>query len=141
MPMILEHIDAIARKKGRDVLFLDFPQNIGSDESEIFADVDWDELPVRQQAIAWLDQNQIEWRECGHIANENMMCGYRGRIYIDVPFDLENIVFQKLSEHLETPEGEMKIAGVTFCYLPLEVAMKNAHHDESGFWEKWAETF
>jgi hypothetical protein len=138
--MVLEHIDAIARKKGRDVLFLDFSQNIGSDVSDIL-DVDWDELPVRQQAIAWLDQNQIEWRESGHIANENMMCGYRGRIYVDVPFDLENILFQKLSEHFETTEGEMKITGVAICYLPLEVAMKNAHHDEPGFWEKWAETF
>ena len=141
MPMLLEHIDAIARKKGRDVLFLKFSQNIGSNESDIFTVVDWDELPVRQQVIAWLEQNQIEWRECGHFANENMMCGYRGRIYVDVPFDPNNPVFQKLSEHLETPEGETKITGVTFCYLPLDVAMKNAHHDEPGFWEKWAETF
>jgi len=26
------------------------------------------------------------------------------------------------------------------CYLPLDVAMKNAEHDETGFWDKWAES-
>ena len=138
MPMLIEHIDAIARKKGRDVLFLDFPQE---DNEDSFPVSDWDTVPIRQQVIAWLNQNQIEWRECGHVANENMMCGYRGRIYIDVPFDTENPVFQKLSGYLETPEGEMKIDGVVFCYLPLDVAMENAHHDEPGFWEHWAENF
>jgi len=35
----------------------------------------------------------------------------------------------------------MKIDGVVFCYLPLEMAMKNAHHDEPGFWDRWAENF
>ena len=141
MPMLIEHIDAIARKNGRDVLFLDFSQKKIDDEIDLFVDADWDNLPVRLQVIAWLDQNQIEWRECGHFANENMMCGYRGRIYIDVPFDTANPVFQKLSGYLETPEGDMKIPGVVFCYLPLNVAMENAHHDEPGFWEHWAENF
>jgi hypothetical protein len=139
--MILEHIDAIARKKGRDVLFLDFPQKKIDDEFDFFVDADWDNLPVRLQVIAWLDKNKIEWSECGNFANENIMCGYRGRIYIDVPFDTENPVFQKLSGYLETPDGEMKIDGVIFCYLPLDVAMKNAHHDEPGFWDRWAENF
>ena len=141
MPMILEHIDAIARKKGRDVLFLDFPQKKSDDEFDLFVNADWDNLPVRLQVIAWLDKNQIEWSECGPFANENIMCGYRGRIYIDVPFDTDNPVFQKLSSYLETPDGVMKIDGVVFCYLPLDVAMENAHHDEPGFWEHWAENF
>jgi hypothetical protein len=141
MPMLIEHIDAIARKKGRDVLFLDFPQKKIDDEIDLFVDADWDNLPVRLQVIAWLDKNKIEWSECGHFANENIMCGYRGRIYIDVPFDTENSVFQKLSSYFETQDGVMKIGGVVFCYLPLDVAMQNAHHDEPGFWDRWAENF
>lgn len=141
MPMLIEHIDAIARKKGRDVLFLDFPQEEREGRSDFNPVLNWDNIPVRQQVIAWLEQNQIEWSLCGHIANENMMCGYRGRIYIDVPFDTENAIFQKLSGYFETPDGEMKIDDVVFCYLPLEIAMKNAHHDEPGFWELWAENF
>lgn len=141
MPMLIEHLDAIARKKGRDVLFLDFPQKESEGIFDLF-DVDWDNVPIRQQVIAWLNQNQIEWQMCGHVADENSMVGgYHGRIYIDVPFDTADPVYQKLSGYLETPEGEMKLEGVKFCYLPLEMAMKNAHHDEPGFWEKWAADF
>jgi hypothetical protein len=35
----------------------------------------------------------------------------------------------------------MKFEGAKFCYLPLAVAMENAHHDEPGFWDRWAENF
>ena len=140
MPMLIEHIDAIARKKGRDVLFLDFPMGESDDPLESF-NVDWDCLPIRKEIVEWLGAHEIEWSSCGHFANENMMCGYQGRIYIDVPFDTTDPVYQKLSDYLETPEGGMKLEGVKFCYLPLEMAMKNAHNDEHGFWEKWAENF
>lgn len=141
MPMLIEHIDAIARSKGRDVLFLDFPQEKSDDPFDSFF-VDWDSVPIRQEVIQWLDQNQINWSICGFIADENSMIGgYFGRIYIDVPFDTTDPTYQKLSDYLETPEGEMKLKGVKFCYLPLEMAMRNAHHDEPGFWERWAEQF
>ena len=141
MPMLIEHIDAIARQKGRDVLFLDFPTELGEDIFDAF-DVDWKNIPIRQQIITWLEQNKIGWSHCGYFADENSMGGgYQGRVYIDVPFDPKDPVYQKLSDYLETPEGEMKLAGVKFCYLPLEIAMKNAHHDVPGFWEKWAEDF
>ena len=30
---------------------------------------------------------------------------------------------------------------VEFWLLPLNIAMKNAEHDERGFWERWAEKF
>jgi hypothetical protein len=35
----------------------------------------------------------------------------------------------------------MKLSGVLFYCLPLELPLKNAHYDEPGFWEKWAEDF
>lgn len=140
MPMLIDHIDAIARKKGRDVLFLDFPVEYDDDLFGAFS-MDWDSLPIRKQVIAWLDQAMIEWQPCGEMANENTMVGYLGRIYVDVPFDQTDPEYQKLAGYLETPEGEMKLPGVKFCYLPLEMAMKNAHHDEPGFWDRWAENF
>ena len=140
MPMLIEHIDAIARKKGRAVLFLEFNVGDESDPSDSFL-MDWDDLPIRKQVIAWLDHNEIKWCPCAPFASENMMCGSLGWIYIDVPFDIDNPVYKMLADYLETPEGEMKIEGVRFCYLPLELAMKNAHHDEPGFWEKWAKDF
>ena len=35
----------------------------------------------------------------------------------------------------------MRNEQVQFFYLPLEHAMRNAHHDEPGFWDKWADNF
>jgi len=141
MPMLIEYIDAIARQKGRDVLFLDFLQKEIEDPFDLF-NVDWDCVPIRQQVIAWLNQKQIGWQICGTVADENsMVSGYQGRIYIDVPFDTTDVAYQMLADYLETPEGKMKLEGVSFRYLPLEIAMKNAHHDVPGFWERWAEHF
>lgn len=118
---LIEHIDSIARRKQRDVLFVEFPQADDEDSTTFFNDrVDWDNLPVRQQIIAWLEQNHITWWRGAPYADENLMTeGDFGLIYIDVPFDLNDPVFQHLQHYLETPEGEMKFPGARFCYLPL----------------------
>jgi hypothetical protein len=141
MPQLLEHLDAIARKKGRDVLCLDFPIQEDDDNPFAIYEIDWDEWPVRQEVIAWLDKNNIEWCACANVASDSFSGGYTGRIYLDVPYDVENPVYQKLAAYLETPEGEMKISGVRFLFLRLERAMENAHHDEPGYWESRAENF
>ena len=69
------------------------------------------------------------------------MWSYRGSIYVDVPFDTTDSTYQLLQTYLENPDGTMRHPTVTFEYYPLEMAMKNAHHDEPGFWERWAENF
>jgi hypothetical protein len=61
--------------------------------------------------------------------------------YIDVPFDEENKDYKKVQKYLENENGTAKDPNLSFFYLPLEIAMENAHHDEPGFWEKWAENF
>ncbi|MBY0577917.1 MAG: hypothetical protein K2P57_02615 [Burkholderiales bacterium] len=148
MPMLIEHIDAIARKKQRDVLCVAFePDNpSGSPEDDDYDPfqwvfIDWENLPVRQQIIDWLDGNGIEWQPCAHIANPNTMLPYRGWIYIDVPYDTSLPEYRKLADFLENPDGSMRLQHAVFCFVPLEKAMENAHHDEPGFWEKWAENF
>lgn len=88
-----------------------------------------------------LDAHHIAWSPCGHFADENLMVGYRGQIYIDLPFDKALPDYQALEAFLEKPDGFMRLPNTCFIYCPLEVAMKNAHHDEPGFWEKWAESF
>ena len=141
MPMVIEHIDAIARKLQRDVLYIAFnPQIPSEDEDEAFFPK-WTRLPIRQQVIDWLDSRGISWRCCGYYADVNLMMGYQGQIYVDVPFDQNNSVFQELSAFLENPDGSMRYPDCTFCYCPLDHAMKNSAHDEPGFWERWAETF
>jgi hypothetical protein len=86
--------------------------------------IDWQNLPIRKRIIEWLNQEGIEWMPCGHFANEQIEYGYRGQIYIDVPFDESNETYQKLSNFLELPNGEMRFADVWFMYETLERAEK-----------------
>ncbi|MBA9857229.1 MAG: hypothetical protein GXP07_24150 [Betaproteobacteria bacterium] len=69
------------------------------------------------------------------------MRSYAGEVYLDVPFDRRNALYRKVQAFLEHPDGTMKFSDVGFYIVPLELAMKNAHHDEPGFWERWAEDF
>jgi hypothetical protein len=137
MPQLIEHIDAIARRKGRDVLYVVFPECYSAGGNS----VEPDQCKARQQVIAWLDQAGIAWYPCAHPACDDgsFFLGYLGHIYIDLPFDTSNAEYRKLADFLETPDGEMKIEGAEFCYWPLEKAMENRHHDEPGYWERQAE--
>ena len=144
MPVLLEHIDAIARKKQRDVLFVRFndPETQVSASAKLTArPVHWRELPIRQNLIAWLDSNQIEWDLCGPIASVNGMPGYRGQIYIDVPFDPSLPECLLVLNFLEYPDGTSRFPEAELCCLRLEIAMQNAEHDEPGFWERKADSF
>ena len=134
MPMLLEHIDKIARDLQRDVLFVAF-------DRDTFPSYEVESYSARNDLLQWLDQNKIIYRECGPIASERGWESYRGQLYIDLPFDEKNKKYQLLDKHLSNEDNTPKIPGVLFFYLPLKVAMKNSHHDEPGFWEKWAENF
>lgn len=90
--------------------------------------------PVRESVLNWLDEQGISWQPCGEVANENALHAYRGDLYVDAPFDPSDVRFQELLAYLENPDGTMRHPSVTFEYYPLAMAMKNAHHDEPGFW-------
>jgi hypothetical protein len=147
MPMILDTIDKIARQKQCSVLFLDFHKCIPrcSDDSDWFkryVGVDWDNLPVRRQVIEWLNEAGVAWRPCGDFAGQGgwmILEGYFGTIYVDVPFDQQDPLFQKIDACFDlTDKGESsRWPGVLFCYLTLEKAMENTHHDEPGYWDNW----
>lgn len=145
MPMHIEHIDAIARQKQRDVLYAAFhPPATSQQEAEkgvMAGEFDWRTMPIRQQIIDWLAAQGIDWKPCGHYANVCLMMGYRGQIYIDLPFDAALPAYQKLEKFLELPDGSMRFPEATFFCCPLDKAMKNAAHDEPGFWERWADNF
>jgi hypothetical protein len=139
MPQLIQHIDQIAREKQRAVLFLLFKKpdsDPGDDE-----DFDYQHCAVRKEVQAWLSANGMAFCNCAGFASEDCMMPYQGQLYIDVPFDENDPQYHKLVGYLENPDGSMKLPGVLFCYLPLEKALDNAHHDEPGFWEKWAENF
>ena len=151
MPILLAHIDAIARQKQRGVLYVEFhplalDPDAGEDlsardimASKTMPDCAWQSLPIRQQLISWLNHQGIGWQRCGHYAQVGLMMGYRGQIYIDLPFDTALPEFQALQTFLENPDGTMRYPRVHFIYCSLGKAMDNAAHDEPGFWERLAE--
>lgn len=134
MPQLIEHIDAIARREQRDVLYIEFHDAEGRP-------VEFHALPLRRRLIEWLDGEGIGWRPCGDVASVRRLRGYEGRLYVDLPFVLDHPGFRKLQAYLEHPDGRMRFSEATFCVLPLAVAMRNAHHDAPGFWERWADGF
>lgn len=147
MPQLIDHIDAIARKQRRDVLYLTFHEQARcaseSEDDDIpwFSEYDWREDNLRTTVCEWLTEHNITWQKCGHVASENMMLSYQGQIYLDAPYDENDPTYQIVRDYLENADGSMKFPTVKFWYLPLGVAMQNAHHDEPGFWEQWAEKF
>lgn len=117
MPQLLKHIDAIAREKDRDVLFVHF-------ENYEHENVDAESYHLRQNLMEWLEQRQINFAPCMGIEQLGVIESYSGDLYIDVPFDEANPIYQMVSEHLEDADGEMKIPGVLFFVLSLETALE-----------------
>ena len=135
MPGLIEHIDAIARKQGRAVLYVEFhPQPRGERRAYRF-----EEDPMRANVLAWLDAQALPWRACGPFADPRVMAGYLGQVYLDVLYDESLPEYRRLRDYLEHPDGTMRHASVRFHVMPLDYAMRNAGHDEPGFWERWAE--
>jgi hypothetical protein len=135
MPQLMEHIDAIARKLKRDVLYLDFVKA----HRPHYAD--YRHLESRSRIVKWLDSERIGWCECGTVASETGMRSYAGEIFIDVPFDENDGQYRQVQAFLEYPDGTMRFDDVQFYVVSLQLAMENAHHDEPGFWERWADNF
>ncbi|WP_415900545.1 hypothetical protein [Neptuniibacter sp. QD48_11] len=143
MPRLIQHIDAISRSKKRDVLWVFF----GSYEVEEGikylkpADLYYEHNLQRVKVIEWLTENNISYEPCGYHADESCMRSYDGQLYVDIPFDRTDPIYLKLERYLEKPDGSMRLPGVIFMATSYEKALANRHHDEPGFWERWAETF
>jgi hypothetical protein len=137
MPGLIEHIDAIARAENRAVLYLEFhPPALGGWRNYRF-----EEDPARIGVLGWLDEHHVGWRPCGPFADPRTMASYLGQVYLDVPYDEFLPEYQMLRDFLEHPDGTMRHAGVRFYAMSLDHAMKNAEHDDPGYWEHWAEEF
>ncbi|KVE73575.1 hypothetical protein [Burkholderia vietnamiensis] len=135
MPQLIEHIDAIARKLQRDVLYLEFMK------AQRPRRADYRGLGSRLRIVQWLDSEGIRWRECGQVASGTVVRSYAGEIFIDVPFDETDSQYRTVQAFLEYPDGAMRFDDVRFYVVTLQDAMKNVHHDEPGFWDRWADNF
>ena len=69
MPQLLKHIDAIAREKNRDVLFIHFEHYELSEEGEEDTD------SVRAIVIAWLEDHGIGYDLCMGLEQEGLIPG------------------------------------------------------------------
>jgi len=54
---------------------------------------------------------------------------------MEAKFDESNAQCTKLESYLENPDGTTRFPDVHCWLYPLKIAMKNAEHDEPGFWE------
>ncbi|HQQ63730.1 MAG TPA: hypothetical protein PLF22_09165 [Pseudomonadales bacterium] len=134
--MLIDHIDKIAREKKRDVIYIAFQEDPFSDPDEFDPAEDYPASEVRENLLHWFKDNGITVMPCRPFAVEGDMESYQGQLYIDVPFDRQDPDYVKLEKYLADKSGSMKLPGVKFFYLTLEEAMKNAHHDEPGYWEE-----
>jgi hypothetical protein len=135
MSQLLEHIDAIARKKQRDVVTVEFHN------FEISYRLYYRLNPARKIVIDWLDANAIVYEECGAYASETEFDSYRGQIYVDVPCDVNDPVYLKLEAFMENQDGATKFDTAWLRGYRLEYCMKNAHHDVPGLSEDLMEKF
>ena len=142
MTVAVKTLDQISREKQRDVLYLTFEDQSAA-KSENAEQLDeafnWEDCATRKKIIQFMDKNQIPYQMCfmAQPTNGTLMLSmpYRGELYIDIPYDESNPCYKKLESFLENPDGSMKLPNVKFWYYPLEEAMKNAEHDEPGFWD------
>lgn len=130
MPQLIKYLDKIAREKQRDVLCIScIDKYMALDD---LLDMDFDQHKPYVDVTTWLDVNKMQWQPCG-FQNDVVKSG---RIYVDVPYDEADPMYRKLADHLENPDGSMKIEGVTFYYMLQEEAMKYAEQEEAGYWER-----
>jgi hypothetical protein len=135
MPAIFEHIDAIARQKRRDVLFIEFHRvDAKGKRGCLVTGFEWPRLDARQQIVEWLDKRGIKWEPCGHVEVPALIMSYRGQLYIDLPFDRGVSAYRELEALLGNPNGKMRMAGVRLCCLRYEAALRSAGRDGAGYW-------
>lgn len=128
MPIILETVDAIARRLGRDVIYLAIVKR--QDRSSR-------DRPEVAAATAWLDAEGIGWSAClGFAPGMLLIEGGPQAIHIEVPFEPGSAMLAKLDARFETPDGHPRHPDLILTLLTLEDALINAEQDAPGFWDR-----
>lgn len=127
MPQLIISIDEIARRKQRDVIYVEFQNTEPGDRLDYRLD------PSRNAIFDLFTANGIPYFECGEFASDTGLASYRGQIYIDVPFDEDNPLFTNAVRLLTLVKTLAKDQTPQLFLLSLSNAMKNAHHDETEF--------
>jgi len=108
MPLLIEHIDDIARRLNRDVLLIGPDRMTDSHHS-----LNWKDSVDRSGLLTWLDEQNINWEPCGWLSSQSVMEGYRGDIYLDFPYSAADTRYLHLKAFVQEQEdGSTKWAGV-----------------------------
>ena len=134
MVVLLNHVDAISRQLGRDVVWVEFNRELRVR--------DWTKNNLWTETTDWLKENGFDWSKCFQIANTSILMGrYDGSLILDSVCVEDSTGLKKLDGYFEKPDGTPTVEGRMLWILTLDVALKNAHHDEPGFWEECADNF
>jgi hypothetical protein len=129
MPVILETIDAIARRLKRDVIFLAIVERQDRPSRD---------RPEVAEATQWLDEEGLGWTPCfGFMPGMVIFEGGPRAIHIDAPFEPESPLLRRLEDRFETPDGLPRHPDLVLSLLRLETAMVNEDQDEPGFWDNF----
>ncbi|TLS78353.1 hypothetical protein FE236_00960 [Mariprofundus erugo] len=136
MSVCVQSIDQIGREKSRDVLMVTFTPPGTSNHAYTHDRFDWEQCNTRNEFIAWLESHQVDYRWCYGFWSDGLLSApYQGHIFIDVPHDKKNEQYKLLDAWF--PDDEHYPSNARMWYFPLEICMRNAHHDEPGYWDDW----
>jgi hypothetical protein len=125
MVILIETIDGIARRLGRDVIYLSFHDDHGDP---------LEEHPELGKVTDWLDEQGIGWQVCSCFSEGAITVeGGPGCLYLDVPFEPGTEKMSKLEAHLMDKDGQPSLPGFVPTILKLEDAMRNAYQDDPDF--------
>lgn len=128
MPMVLEHIDEIARRVGRDVLMAMPPaavyKRVMLDSlPESSEQADWETLDTRRKAIAFLEREGIGWTAYFGLEVPGLICRpYLGEIFIDIANEAADKNYWKVCAFFEYPDGSPRRTDFQLFLVPLDMA-------------------
>ena len=125
MAEVLETIDGIARRLGRDVYYFVLIDDDG-DFRDIYTDV--------SEITDWLDAKQIGWSLCAGIFERTVWTeGGPGCIFLDIHPELGPEAMEMVEAHFMNAEGEPSIPGYMPAMLRLMKALSFAGRDDRDF--------
>ena len=99
MPLIVEDIDAVARRLGRPVLMVRFGQSV----------VDWVRDTAvkakREEFLRRLDREGVAWTPCGPPESSGWL-SYLGDIYLDLAYTPGEPEYERLRSMMEDEVGQ-----------------------------------
>ncbi len=129
MVLLIKTIDAIARERNEDVIFLSILAPDGSPTRH---------HPALKEATEWLSCEGIGWALCGAFQPDWISLGAGPHaIFIDAPYRPGSDLLARLDAQFEKEDGTPRIPGLVLTLLTLEEAMVNAAQDDPDFWDRF----